>query len=225
MHYNIKMSKYTFCILIICITFAGIVMQAYTYLPSGNKHYENISELINNETITPQTNNNKEITKENYKEENNEISDNDEDDLENIEEKSQNSQEYDRRNHKLNLEPLETELDKKAQNNNDIEQLLKNANELKNQEKFQEALSIYKTAHSDSTDEETKAFCLEQISTIYAIERRYGTALSYAQRAYNTIPSTSREVLLARLYYKVGNIEKANSRMENILKRDFEQDK
>ena len=49
----------------------------------------------------------------------------------------------------------------------------------------------------------------------------YGSALSAAQRAYNLAPSSHREVLLARLYYKTGDIDKATSRVNNVLRRDF----
>ena len=55
--------------------------------------------------------------------------------------------------------------------------------------------------------------------------KRYGTALSYAQKAYNTYPTSSREMLLARLYYKTGDLDKATKRMNNVLQRDFASDR
>ena len=71
----------------------------------------------------------------------------------------------------------------------------------------------------------TVARSYEEIATIYAIVKRYGTALSYAQKAYNMAPSSSREMLLARLYYKTGDIDKATRRINNVLQRDFSSDR
>ena len=101
---------------------------------------------------------------------------------------------------------------------------IENADEQKQNGNYKEAVEQYKEVASEA-DEKTKAYCYEQIATIHAIEKHYGTALSFAQKAYNTYPSTQREILLARLYYKTGNIEKATNRVNNILKRDFDQDK
>jgi hypothetical protein len=63
------------------------------------------------------------------------------------------------------------------------------------------------------------------MADVYGIVKRYGTALSYAQRAYNAAPTTSREMLIARLYYKTGEIDKATKRVNNILQRDFSNDR
>ena len=72
---------------------------------------------------------------------------------------------------------------------------------------------------------EKKAKYYEEAAISYAMAQRYGTALSYAQTAYNMYPTTSKELLLARLYYKTGDYDKANVRMNNILKRDFVADR
>lgn len=72
---------------------------------------------------------------------------------------------------------------------------------------------------------EKKAKYYEEAALSYAMAQRYGTALSYAQAAYNMYPTTSKELLLARLYYKTGDYDKANVRMNSILKRDFAADR
>ena len=38
-------------------------------------------------------------------------------------------------------------------------------------------------------------------------------------------PTTSREILLARIYYKTGDIVKATQRINNVLQRDFAADR
>ena len=74
-------------------------------------------------------------------------------------------------------------------------------------------------------DSNSKAQNYAEAAKAYASLKRYGTALSYAQKAYNLYPTTEREVLLARLYYKTGEYDKANIRMNNVMKRDFSLDR
>lgn len=90
---------------------------------------------------------------------------------------------------------------------------------------FVKALEEYQQIPTITNDTVTVAHSYEEIATIYAIVKRYGTALSYAQKAYNMSPSSSREMLLARLYYKTGDIDKATRRINNVLQRDFSSDR
>ena len=100
--------------------------------------------------------------------------------------------------------------------------MLAKAKEHKNNQQYINALSEYEKAVSKADENSLKALCYDDIALIYAHTKRYGTALAYAQKAYNTYPTTSREVLLARLYYKTGDVEKAINRVNNVLKRDFD---
>ena len=59
------------------------------------------------------------------------------------------------------------------------------------------------------------------MAIVYAISKRYGSAISAAQRAYNIAPTSNREMLLARLYYKTGDTERATAKANNVLRRDF----
>lgn len=90
-----------------------------------------------------------------------------------------------------------------------------------NENKYTEALVEYQKVASLTTDKELIAMSYEGISEIYAVSKRYGTALSFAAKAYNTSPSISREMLIARIYYRAGNTENAVTRVNNLLKRDF----
>lgn len=87
------------------------------------------------------------------------------------------------------------------------------------------AFEEYKKALEMAEESYQKADCYEAIATLYAINRRYGSAISSAQRANNISPSASREILLARLYYLTGEKEKAQRKIESVLGRDFAQDK
>lgn len=110
----------------------------------------------------------------------------------------------------------------------DEEKILKvfaEAGKLKKEKQYVSAIEEYKNISTITNDVNTIAKSYEEIATIYAIVKRYGTALSYAQKAYNMSPSSSREMLLARLYYKTGDIDKATRRVNNVLQRDFSADR
>lgn len=95
----------------------------------------------------------------------------------------------------------------------------------KQEKSYNQAIEEYKAVSTLTNDKDLVAKSYEEISTIYAIARKYGSALSYAQRA-NSIKSTpSNELLLARIYYKTGSIDKALGMVNNILKREFALDK
>ena len=98
---------------------------------------------------------------------------------------------------------------------------LENALKYKNSKEYTKALDEYTNVLKNTSDNDVKAICYQEISYIYAINKRYGTELSYAQQAYNLVPNSERELLLARLYYKTGDIDKASKRVNNVLKRDF----
>ena len=118
------------------------------------------------------------------------------------------------------------ELDKVTENNSEIldnEAIspFDNAIKLKNEKKYQEALNQFVEIAKNNNDDKLKSSCYEEISQIYALNKKYGTALSYAQKSFNLTPNTRRELLLARLYYKTGDITNATKRVNNILQRDF----
>lgn len=87
------------------------------------------------------------------------------------------------------------------------------------------ALKEYQKVSELTNDKDLIASSYEGIATLYAMSKKYGTALNYAVRAYNTSPNSSREMLLARLYYKTGDIDKATKRINNLLHRDFADDR
>lgn len=106
-----------------------------------------------------------------------------------------------------------------------LESSLKIARDYKKSAKYVEALDEYKNVLSYTSDKNTIAQVYQEIAEIYAASRRYGTALSYATKSYNMSPTSYRELLLARLYYKTGDIDKATARVNNILRRDFAEDR
>ena len=133
-----------------------------------------------------------------------------------------------------NLEPLENLPEEVSEANGESEQhveevtpesLMDKASALRRDRDYVKAIEMYKKAAELSGDSAIQAKCYEEMAMLYGMVKRYGTALAYAQKAYNLSPSTSRELLLARLYYKTGDIDKATRRVNNILQRDFTVDR
>lgn len=218
--FELKITKFLLIIAGICTLFTVVVMHAYQYLPQEpTKYYSQENTVQNTSQETLENNNPEKDFAKSSQEENIEL-----EQLERVREEA-----YLRR---LEQErEIERNRDRekiRAQFNNDEsysqEDLLKRAERLKDKGDYSEAIKSYQEALNTANEKE-KAFCYEQIATIHAIEKHYGTALSFAQKAYNIYPNTQREILLARLYYKTGNIDKATNRINNILKRDFEQDR
>lgn len=102
-----------------------------------------------------------------------------------------------------------------------LEQMLEEAKNNKSSKNYDKAIENYKTALTLTQDTDIMAYCYENISLILASQKRYGSALSAIQKSFNLSPNTQRELLIARLYYKVGNIEQSHERIKNILKRDI----
>ena len=131
------------------------------------------------------------------------------------------------------LEPLENLPEEAAEANGaapnvtqeSVADLMTKADKYRADKDYVKAIETYKAAAEHADDQLLKAQCYENTAMVYAIVKRYGSAMSYAQQAYNMAPSTSRELLLARLYYKTGDIDKATKRVNNILQRDFSIDK
>ena len=218
--FELKITKFLLIIAGICTLFTVVVMHAYQYLPQEpTKYYSQENTVQNTSQETLENNNPEQDFAISSQEENIEL-----EQLERVSEgaylrKLEQEREIERNRDREKI---------RAQFNNDEsysqEDLLKRAERLKDKGDYSEAIKSYQEA-SDIANEKEKAFCYEQIATIHAIEKHYGTALSFAQKAYNIYPNTQREILLARLYYKTGKIDKATNRINNILKRDFEQDR
>ena len=103
----------------------------------------------------------------------------------------------------------------------ETELMFLDAQNYKDEKQYVKALEEYKAILEKNISNETNARCYEEMAGIYGIVKRYGTALSYAQKAYSIAPTSSRELLIARLYYKTGDTDKAIKKINNVLQRDF----
>lgn len=222
--FDIQSAKFVSIIIGICFIFIMVIWNAFNYLPPKEDNNMATNQEINlptDEEEKANTQNDEEVQ-------------NDEDD-ESVEVKADTQiRNFDsqKKAKEVELEPLEPVYDNTSdrnvpsnsdiQNNeNPLDTALNNAKNYSKEHKYASAISEYQKAISLTNDNSVKAQCYENIAKIYATSKCYGSALSAAQKAFNTEPSTSREVLLARLYYKTGDVDKATNRINNVLKRDF----
>ncbi len=217
--FDLGKAKLATAICVILFIFVMVVANAYKYIPEEN------SENINTDTEYSDT-------VENYKEDEHQELDETSDYETNIEENkvseiddekiknTSNTKEYEilepiSRNESINEEKVA----------DTYEQVFSDANQLIEDKKLTKAIEGFQNAINLAETNKQKADCYEKISTIYGISKQYGKALALAQKAYNLSPSTNREMLLARLYYKTGNVDKATDRVNNILNREFSLDR
>ena len=227
-----KTVKFTLLILVIVIIFSIPFAVISSKTPSSNMVNTRAvnSEKLNNDTVMEEENNiqDEEMTSEEEFSESEETAD-----TQSEEESAQNTTETPEEHAIEPLEPLENLPEDAAEANGaatnatqeTAEDLIIKADKYRADKDYVKAIETYKTAAERTDDVTIKAQCYENTATVYAIVKRYGSAMSYAQQAYNMAPSTSRELLLARLYYKTGEVDKATRRVNNILQRDFSIDK
>lgn len=218
-NFDLGKAKLATAICIILFIFIMVVANAYKYLPEENP--ANIS------TDTEYSD-----TVDNYKEDEQQELDETSKDETDVEENKASEIDNEKIKNTSNtkeyeiLEPISEEENINEEKDTDTyEQVFKEANQLIEDKKLIKAIESFQKAISLAETNKQKSDCYEKISTVYAISKQYGKALALAQKAYNLSPSTNKEMLLARLYFKTGNTDKATDRINNILNRDFNLDR
>ena len=227
---EIKSNRFLLLALILCLAFFIVIIKAFMYLPEANE--KPLIENYNTENINKpakKINQDDDLDKVASRKLNigiphvDDIKKADIDFLGDIEKsvKSSGSEELEI------IEENEDKAPKQVQKSSEemAIEFLEKAIKQKENKDFLGAIENLKQSIKTTTDKEIQAKSYEQVALIYAINKKYGTALSYAQKAFNLSPSTSREVLLARIYYKIGEIDNATKRINNVLHRDFTQDR
>ena len=199
--FDIRSAKLISIIGLILFIFVMVIANAYKYLPSNTADIPEVNSEINLPANNSDNDNEYDSNESEATEEEAVNNDESRDNRKTAEPEDINSS----GNEITPLENIDSD-NSISESNNSYEDIINNAKQFKEDKQL------------------VKAECYEEISTIYAISKKYGTALSYAQKAYNLYPSTSREILLARLYYKTGSTDKASDRINNVLRRDFNLD-
>jgi len=184
-------------IVICCLLFVICLPFVYRSVPKSNIQNEHLLNTEVNQDYTSDT----------------------EDETTSIEQ-NQNSQNDNSKDSLSEFETTEDDTDE-IQPESSQDDIFEKAINLRANKKYESAVYEYEQAANSSDDPEYKAKCYEEIAKTYASIKRYGSALSFAQKAFNSAPNTEREVLLARLYYKTGSTDKAKDRINAILNRDF----
>ena len=238
-NYDFNSRKYIWLLIIVCFLFFIIVIKAFQYLPDRT----NVPAPVTEQSSVKPSDTVQQTTEDTVSEENNtseELTD------EQKMAKKLASEKY-KKDHKSgkivfsNSEPSEFEevqvpagvldeelpaMQEKTENvaltNEELAlRAIINAKKSFREKNYSEALKEYQTVSSLTEDKELTAMSYEGISEIYVLSKRYGTALSFAAKAYNMSPSIAREMLIAKIYYRAGNTENAITRVNNLLKRDF----
>jgi len=212
MYYNFNSKKYIFLLLLICFIFTIFVIKAFDYLPQKEiKSIEKpkvnqITELKTNTATDKENDATIEKPIQNQKsgilyKSNNSL--HDETKLEEIEPPAG----------AVNEELIQTYTDDKLIGEKENNSLSKDelalkaiikARKLASQGINSEALEEYQKVVELTNDKELIAESYDGISELYAKNKRYSTAMSFAGNAYKSSPSLAREFFIAKIYYMAG---------------------
>lgn len=226
-NFDLKSMRFIGILIFICLVFALVVWQAFSYLPSESDVHKNdvvVTVPSDDDTdVESEQSDDEDVTQDDEDDSDEDADDENEDDFN--EENSGEPAGIDNAPTKLESDEKFDVIEDPADLSENTDDIIKSALNYREQKNYVAAINNYEKAIGQTSDIVKKAECNEQISMIYAIMKRYGTALSYAQKAYNLSPSSSRELLLAKLNYKTGNVDKANGQMSAVLNGDFSFDK
>ena len=226
--------KFLILLLVICLVFFVAVIKAFEYLPTSDKEVlkrASIDEINKPAQETSDKENEVQKDEDNVGEETKSdaktilVDDSKPAEAKSVEEGIEPLENIDSEDNSVASKSEETSKPVELTPQEKADKIFATAQKFRDDKQYVKALEEYQKIPSVTSNTKTIARSYEEIATIYAIVKRYGTALAYAQKAYNTSPSSSREMLLARLYYKTGDIEKATRRVNNVLQRDFSADR
>ncbi len=220
--------KYIFLLILVCSVFAIFIIKAFDYLPDKSVESNNNNINVNNQYQSPITAEN-----QNYQQPQNQNYDPERHKSGHVDFMPKPAQEQNSKNDYEEIKaPKGTyEDDINVINNNSSNttyspddlavKSLVNAIKLKNMSDYSNALNELQKVSEYTNDSELLALSYEKTAEIYAIQRRFGTALSFAGKAYNTAPNSYREMLIARIYYQSGDTQTAITRLNNLLTKGF----
>ncbi len=237
--YDFNSKKYLILLVIVCSLFTIMTIKAFEYMPKrlSPSEIESMEESYNQNHAGAEVNNT----------DDNADAEADEDEEEEEEEEEVQHSKVDPRHKKGHIDftrgyDIEPEFDEikapkgavneelpeqavqtisSTPSNEDAIKYYLNAKKYCNDKNYSEALKELQKVTESTDDKEIKAMACELIAEIYVIHKRYGTALAFANKAYSLSPNNSREMLIARINYKSGNVDSAISEMNNMIKKDF----
>ncbi len=244
--FDFDSKKYVLLLVLVCLVFFILIVKAFDYLPESAENNKTISR----QTVTIDNNYRAESSSSKYEETDysakkidqksgsfmlNESTISNDEPIQTVSKRQTPVLDEIKAPAGVGLEPIdetdsaeqvsEEKSEPELSSQEKAELALMMGNKFRKSANLSSALSEYQKVPGLTNDKDLVASSYEGIATLYAMNKKYGTALNYAARAYNTSPNSSREMLLARLYYKTGDIDKATKRINNLLHRDFADDK
>lgn len=225
-NFDFNSKKYIILLVVICLVFVMFIVKAFDYLPDNEVIDSNDNEIENINTPskinTTENSDNTVVLKPKKNQKSgvlyrSKLS---------LTEEQPNIEEID-----APIDIVEESVPNDNINENSNQQLspdlialqsIINARNLANKNDLASALEEYKKVLSSQVNNEIKAEALEGIATLYAKNKKYGTALTFAGKAYSTSPSLSRDILIAKIYYSAGKTETAITRLNDILRHGFQ---
>lgn len=242
MDYNsFNSKKYIILVVIICILFAILTIKAFDYLPESDSNRADYSNRAGNHVV--------DVTDREVAESADDVDDSDDDNNEDDDSEQEDS-EYNEQHKSGHIDFMpksyyenSIELDEIPAPKGTVEEevnisenaqtTLKQPNDelamkhiisgksLKLSNDISKALDEFQQAIDTADDNEIKAIGYESIAEIYASQRKFGTALSFANKANSIAPSNSRELLIARINFSAGQTNEAVIITNNLMKKSF----
>jgi len=224
-NFDFNSKKYIILLILICLVFAVFIIKAFDYLPDNDVdtndiEVENINTTASNTNPSPIT-----IDTTTQKVQKSGVLYKSSDSYD--EQSNQNYSQVDEIDApsgvgedivpNVNIENQNTQLSPDLI----AMQSIINAKDLASKGNDADALEEYKKALNTAANNQIKADAYEGISILYAKNKKYGTALSFASKAYEMAPSYTTDLLIAKIYYSAGKTDTAISRINNILKKGF----
>lgn len=218
--------KYIALLLLVCLIFAILVIKAFDYLPQKD---EVLQEQAISEQINTSSEKDVDIKDEDIDEQKNEEAEEAEEDVvvekKTIAKENVDFVEIDKPSGADNIKSEAVSVQENSpqvlNSEEKVFKILYSANKARIAGEYKTAIDEYQKVALLTEDKNLVASSYEGLSHVYAANKRYGTALSFALKAYNMSPNSAREMLVARIYYKTGDIDKATKLVSNILKREF----
>ena len=230
-NFDFNSKKFSILLILVLFMFSIFVIKMFDYIPVNDVETDNIVETqnfnnLNNSYINKQeqaTENNKEKKEEYDEEYKNKHKSGHIDFMPKFKVKNEeyeeiqapagtNEEQYNDYNNDKNL------------NKNSDEQALNlylNGQKYKLSSDYTNALNQFQKVIDIADNNELKAMSCEAIAEMYAIEKKYDIALSFAEKANSLSPSDSRAILISRIQYVSGDTETSIKNLNQMLQKGF----
>ncbi len=230
--FDFNSKKYIILLVLVCFTFFLFIIKAYEYIPDKNIAIidNDINKINKVETsVENKVNSAKNNMSDNEDSDSNENSENT-DQINNSDDNNIDIIEIDAPKgvNQEDITPISDNNTNNSSADSDIDskeyQALKslfNGKKYKSEGDYSKALNEFQTTINNTDDSEILSSAYEGMAELYAIQKKYGTALTFANKAYNLSPSYTKELLIAKIYFKTGDTNKAINSVNEFLKRGF----